>query len=338
MRTRDTMKRILIVNVNWLGDTLFATPFIRTIREHCPDSYIAVFTHSRCREILEGNPHIDEVIVYDEKGQHKHLLGRLSIVSQLKSKNFDTAFILRRSLSRTLLLCLSKIPERIGYATKKSGFLLTKKIPPPPKDLHRVEHFLGLARAVGIEPENKNYEFFVSEGDRKKARDVLKQGGIKDDSDFIVINAGGNWDLKRWPAEDFARLGDKIFSGFGTKVVLSGAEKDMKLCKYIRGLMKTKPVLLCGKTDLKTLGAVFQRAKLVISNDSGPMHIAVGVKTPVIALFGPTSPRITGPYGDVEFKILQNEVDCEVPCYKLSCKDNRCMKAIKVEDVLKLIP
>lgn len=331
------MKRILIVNVNWLGDTLFATPFIRAIKEHYPGSYIAVFTHSRCREILDGNPHIDEVIVYDEKGQHKHLLGRLSIVSQLKSKNFDTAFILRRSLSRTLLLCLSKIPERIGYATKKSGFLLTKKIPLPPKDLHRVEHFLGLARAVGIEPKSKNYEFFISEDDKKKARDVLKQGRIRDDSDFIVINAGGNWDLKRWPAEDFARLGDEIFNGLGTKVVLSGAEKDMKLCKYIRGLMKTKPVLLCGKTDLKTLGAVFQRAKLVISNDSGPMHIAVGVKTPVIALFGPTSPRVTGPYGDGKFKILQNEVDCEVPCYKLSCKDNRCMKAIKVEDVLKLI-
>ena len=111
----------------------------------------------------------------------------------------------------------------------------------------------------------------------------------------------------------------------------------MELCKKISSLMKTKPVLLCGKTSLKTLGAIFKKGKVVISGDSGPMHIAVSVKTPVVALFGPTSYRITGPYGDGVYKILQKEIDCEIPCYKLSCKDNRCMKAITVDQVLEEI-
>ena len=320
------MKRILIVNVNWLGDTIFVTPFIRAIREAFPDSYIAILMHSRCREILEGDPRINEIILYGGK--------IFSLVSQLRSKKFDTAFILRRSLTRTLLLCLSRIPERIGYDSKKSGFLLTKRVPEPSKNIHRVEHFLGLARAAGIEPKTRDYEFFISEKDRRDAQRVLMEAGITDGMEFVVINPGGNWDLKRWPPENFARLGDEISKKFNKKIVLSGAEKDSGLCKNISHLMKSKPVLLCGKIGLKTLGAVFEKAKWVISNDSGPMHIAAGVKTPVVALFGPTSFHITGPYGSGKSKVLQKEIDCEIPCYKLSCKDNRCMKAISVEDVL----
>lgn len=328
------MKRILIVNVNWLGDTLFTTPFIKALRDNYPGSHITVLTHPRCLEILEGNPRVNEIIVYDEKGKHRHLIGKFSIVSRLKAKEFDAAFVLRKSLTRTMILFLSNIPERIGYDSRKAGFLLTKKIPPP-RNLHKVEYFLGLARAIGIEPRSCNYEIFISDEDRYKADEILRREGVKG-SDFIVMNPGGNWNLKRWPAENFARLGDEIFSRFRKKVILTGAEKDIELCERISGLMEAaQPALLCGKTSLKTLGAVFKKAKWVISNDSGPMHIAVSVKAPVIALFGPTSPSITGPYGDGLYKVLQKELDCDIPCYNESCENNECMKAITVEDVLK---
>ena len=233
-----------------------------------------------------------------------------------------------------MLLFLSKISERIGYDNKRSGFLLTKRIPKPRKDLHRVEHFLGIARGLGIEPKSVNYDFFILEENNREAEKILKNIGIEMGEDFIVVNPGGNWDLKRWPTENFAGLADEIIDRFNMKVVLTGAEKDIDLCKKIAGLMKNAPLSVCGKTKLKTLGAIFKKAKKVISNDSGPMHIAVGVKTPVVALFGPTSPRITGPYGEGVYEILQKKVDCEIPCYRLSCKDNRCMKAITVEDVL----
>ncbi|MDP8229641.1 MAG: lipopolysaccharide heptosyltransferase II [Candidatus Gorgyraea atricola] len=319
------MKRILIVNVNWLGDTIFATPFIRAVKESSPGSYVAILTHSRCKEVLENNPHIDEIITYDR--------GKFSLILHLRSRRFDTAFILRRSLSRTILLFLSRIPNRIGYDSKKSGFLLTKKIALPSKDLHRVEHFLDIARGVGIRPKSVNYDFFISDKDRAEAKNILKDLGIKDNEDFIVLNPGGNWDLKRWPAKNFAMLGDKI----DIKVILAGAEKDIKLCQEIASMMKKKPILICGKTDLKTLGAVFERAKKVVSSDSGPMHIAVAVNSSVVALFGPTSSRITGPYGDGDYRILQKKIDCEIPCYRLSCKDNKCMSNISVNDVVEAI-
>jgi heptosyltransferase-2 len=328
------MRRLLIVNVNWLGDTLFATPFIRAIRENYPGSYIAMFTHPRCIEVLKGNPNIDNIIIYDRKGQHRGFAAKFSIISQLKLKKFDTAFILRRSLSRAMLIFLSKIPERIGYDNKRAGFLLTRKIPAPAKELHRVEYFLGIARGVGIEPRSINYEFFISENDRVKARLMLEEEGINSGEDFMVLNPGGNWDLKRWPLENFAQLGAEIFSKLNMKVVLTGSQKDVDLCNKISILMKNKAVLLCGKTDLKTLGAVFENAKKVISNDSGPMHIAVAVKASVVALFGPTSPHITGPYGEGLYRVLQKDIGCKIPCYNLSCRDNRCMKAITVEDVI----
>ena len=324
------MKRILIVNVNWLGDTLFVTPFIRAIREGNPGAYIAVLTHPRCQEVLTGNPHINDIVLYNEK----HLLDKFSLVSRLKSGKFDTAFILRRSLSRTMLLFLSKIQTRIGYDNKRAGFLLTVRVPAPEKTTHKVEYFLGLAKAVGIDVKNKNYEFFISEKDKERANAILRDEGIEAGGDFTAINPGGNWDLKRWPAENFAKLGDEIFTRLRSKIILTGAKKDIGLCKKISGSMKNKPALLCGKTDLKTLGSVFEKAKRVVSNDSGPMHIAVAVKTPVVALFGPTSPEVTGPYGDGRYKILRKSVDCEIPCYKLSCKDNRCMVSISVGDVL----
>ena len=331
------MRRILIVNVNWLGDTLFVMPFIRALRKSCPRAYISVLTHPRCREILKASPHIDEIIVYDEKGRNKHLLSKFAVISQLKSKKFDTAFILRKSLSRSMLLFLSKIPERIGYDNKRAGFLLTKKIPLPKEVLHKAEYFLGLARAVGIDPQKAAYEFRVSDAGREKAAEILKEGSLKEKESFIAINAGGNWDLKRWPAENFAELGDRIYDKLNFKVVLTGAVKDIELCKKISGLMRRKPILLCGKTDLNTLGAVFEKAKWVISNDSGPMHIAAGIGASLVALFGPTSPEITGPYGNGVCVVLHKDIGCTTPCYRLSCNDNKCMKAITVEEVLRAI-
>ena len=327
------MKRILIVNVNWLGDTLFATPFIRAVREKYPGAYIAILTHPRCYKMLEGNPNIDEIIIYDEKKQHRNLLGKFSIASYIRSKKFDAAFILKKSLSRTLLLLFSKIPRRIGYGSKRAGFLLTEKAGIPDKKLHKVEYFLNLAKAAGIETKNKNYEILISDNDTKEGEKILNDAGIKDKG-FIALNAGGNWDLKRWPAENFAELGDKIFEKLGSAIILTGAEKDIVLAENIAGLMKHRPLILCGKTTLKTLGAIFKKAICVISNDSGPMHLGVAVGTRVVAIFGPTSPELTGPYGDGRYIVLRKDTGCKIPCYDLKCKDNRCMKAVTAEDVL----
>ena len=328
-------KRILVVNVNWLGDVIFSTPFIRALREAYPDSYIACLLHPRCKDVLEGNPCLNEIIVYDEESAHKSVFGKLKLVRLLRSKHFDTAFILHRSFTKALLTFLAGIPERIGYATKNRARLLTKAIEEDDYEIHKVEYFLNLARAVGIKPKNLSYEFFIKNSDRNYIADILKREGVVEKDIIVTICPGGNWDPKRWPEESFAKLSDALIEKFGAKIAIAGAKKDVKLAMDIKSIMKNKPVIMCGNTSLKQLGALFERSRLVIANDTGPMHIAVAAGSKVIALFGPTSPKITGPYGGGNYRVISKDIGCEVPCYDVTCSDNKCMSAITVEDVFK---
>ena len=127
-------KKILIFNVNWLGDVLFSTAVIRNVRRNFPESFIACIVPSRCYAILKDNPHLDEIIIFDEKDRHKGIFQQLDFVRSLREKQFDAVFLLHRSFSRALICRLAGIPERIGHYTKKRGFLLTKKIMPPKRD------------------------------------------------------------------------------------------------------------------------------------------------------------------------------------------------------------
>lgn len=332
------VNKILIVNVNWIGDVLFSTPAIRAIRGYYPDAYIACMVVPRCKEILELNPHLNELIIYDEDEIHKSLFGKLKLISALKRRRFNIVFLLHRSLTRTLMAALSGISERVGIYTPKRGFLLTKKVKPQRSDIHKVEQFLNIIKVKGINPSSRNLELFIGRDDELYARKLLKSEGIKDEEPFIVLNPGGNWDLKRWPAENFAELGDKLVDLYKAKILITGADKDIGLGQNISNMMRHKPISICGKTTLRQLAAILKNAKLVISNDSGPMHIAVSQGTRTIALFGPTNPKITGPYGDGKHVLIHKTPqgsDCTVPCYKLDCKDNACMKAITVGDVIK---
>ena len=327
-------KRILIVEVNWIGDVLFSTPFIRAIREHYPDDYIACLLHPRCAEMLEGNPRLNEVIIYDEEGAHKGFFGKLRLIWQLRRKRFDIAFILHRSFTKALLTALAGISERIGYPTKNRSFVLTKIADEPADDAHKVEYFLNIARSVGILSKSNSYEFFIGSSDREFIKKFLRENGVPDTDRVIVLCPGGNWDPKRWPKEKFAGLGDELAERFNAKIVISGAAKDVRLAGDIKEMMKNKPVISCGKTKLKELGALLERAALVVANDTGPMHLAVAMKAKTIALFGPTSSEITGPYGNGSYRVISKNEECAVPCYDVTCAANRCMDAISVEDVL----
>ena len=332
---KSTDNRILIVNVNWIGDVIFSTPFIKAVRLANPDSYIACLLHPRCIDILKDNPRIDEIILYDEEGIHKSLLGKFKLISYLRKKRFDTAFILHRSFTKALITFLAGVRKRIGYPTKHRGSLLTKALEIPDEETHKVEYFLNLARVSGIDTRDITYEFFIKDSDRQKTAQFLKENGVFNNDLLIVLCPGGNWDQKRWQKENFAKLGDIFIEKLGAKVIISGAKKDIPLAEEIQKMMKLRPIISCGRTTLKELGALLERANLVVANDTGPMHIAVAMKTNVVALFGPTSPRLTGPYGLGSYHVIWKNEGCDVPCYDVTCTDNRCMSAITVEDVFK---
>ncbi len=332
-------KRILIFNVNWLGDVLFSTAAIRNIRRNFPHGFIACIIPGRCYPVLKGNPHLDEIIIFDEKDRHKSFLAQLNFVRLLKSKKFDTVFLLHRSFSRALICRLAGIPQRIGYHTKKRAFLLTKKILAPQKDtLHRIDYYLNLIEKAGLKVEDRYPEFFINDDDLKFVNDFLDKQAAAGGNFLVAINPGGNWIPKRWPREYWAILSDKLIKQFGAKIIITGSHQDISLALRIKELMKEKPIIACGVFNLKQLGALVRLADLFITADTGPLHVANASNAKnIIALFGPTSVQITGPFPQKNVVILSKSVGCKIPCYAVKCKDNRCMKAITPDEVLEQV-
>jgi len=329
-------KRILIFNVNWLGDVLFSTAAIRNIRRNYTSSYIACVIPSRCYPILKGNPYLDEVIIFDEQDRHKGVLAKLNFVSLLKSRKFDIVFLLHRSFSRALICRLAGIAERIGHITKKRAFLLTKKIVPPKKDsLHRIDYYLDVIEKAGLRVEDRYLDFIFTPEDKNHVDDFLTLNAVQKDDFLVAVNPGGNWMPKRWPKEYWAQLSDNLISQFKAKVVITGSISDLPLANQIKQMMKQEPLVACGVFNIKQLGALAKLSDLFITADTGPLHIAnaVGAKK-IIAIFGPTAKEITGPYPVTNTAILQKDVGCIIPCYKVHCQDNRCMKAVTPDDVL----
>lgn len=328
---------ILIIEVNWLGDVLFSTPAIKALRKKFPDSRISCLIVPRVKEVLENNPYIDELIINDEEGLHKGFLGRLKLVGTLKSKNFDLAVFFHRSFSRALTAYLAGIPRRLGHITWKRRFLLTEALPMPAKDsLHRVDHYLNIVKPLGCSTDDRQYEFFLSQEDDKFAEDFWNKEGFKKSDWIVCLNPGGNWGPKRWPKENFALLADRLISECQAKIIFSGSKDDILLIKEITRMMEQKQFSVsAGHTNIKQAGAIFKKANLVVSGDSGPLHIASGVGADVLALFGPTSPEITGPIGRGRVEVMRKPLKCLVPCYDSACNDNRCMREIMVEDVLR---
>lgn len=318
---------------------MFSTAAIRNIRRNFPHAFIACVIPSRCYPVLKDNPHLDEIIIFDEKDRHKGIFQRFEFIRALKIRGFDIVFLLHRSFSRSLICRLAGIPERIGHYTRKRAFLLTKKIIPPARDsLHRIDYYLDIVERGGFKVEDRYTEFYYSESDAASVREFLKKNSVEERDFLVAINPGGNWVLKRWPKEYWGELSDKLIEKFKAKVVITGGHNDLSLALQIGEKMKFKPLIACGAFTIKQLGALAKEADIFITGDTGPLHIAnsVGAKK-IIALFGPTSPEITGPYPLKNVVILQKNVGCKIPCYELKCKDARCMRAITPVDVIQAI-
>ena len=328
-------KRILIVSVNWMGDLLFMTPALRAIRRCYPDAVIACLAPPRGLDLLKGHPHLNEVIPLDESRGLRGLIRWLLMIRRLRAERFDTAFLFHRSLTRTAIVWCAGVRERIGYRTWRRGWLLTKAVAPPAADsVHKAVWFLKMLEGAGIPSDGFRYDVGLLSQDHQVAGDILREWDIKPEDRLVALHAGANWRLKRWPAKNFAQLGDGLAEHYGVKVVLIGDRGDLPLSEKIAGQMRTRPFVATGRTTFRQLGALLTTTRLLISNDSGPLHLGLAVGTPVVALFGPTDPKLTGPLDDSKAVTLFGSIGCPVPCYQLKCPVNLCMHQISVEQVL----
>ncbi|MFA6379290.1 MAG: lipopolysaccharide heptosyltransferase II [Candidatus Omnitrophota bacterium] len=332
------MKKILVVNVNWLGDVVFSTPVFRALKEKYPDATLTCLVVPRVVNVAQQIPFIDEILVYDEKGCDRFLWGKLKLVFRLRSKGFDAAFLLHGSWTRALLVFLAGIPMRVGYDIKKRGWLLTHRVSVDKGLVHRSDFYLKILEPLGIVTKDRKTFLEVDEEAMTCAQNLLSGLGIKEGDFCVVAHIGGNWNLKRWPLENFAKLFDILAEDFKAKVIVCGGKNDVVLAQKVSVLTRYKPYLLAGKTTFQELAALMKKASVVVSADSGPLHIASSVGTPVVGLFGPTHPLVTGPRGSGKSLLIHHDVGCNInPCYYLNCSDSICMKAISVDNVIQKI-
>lgn len=289
---------IAVFTKNWLGDVIFETPAIRVIKENFPNSHLIVITPHRCVDILEENPFVDEIIAFGEKKDEKNIFRIFKLIHELKKRNIDRVYLFHRSATRARFALWSDIKERIGYDTKGRSKFLTHAVPEPQRPIHDVQYFLNLLSQTGLQVQNDyHYEFYFTPDDQRKV-DLLLDNHKIDPNRLVAINPGANWIPKRWPPSYFRDLAHQLTGRFGIQIVLTGSEDDCSVANEILNQSTHKSIVsFCGKTTVRELGALFSKCRLVISNDTGPLHIAAGVGSNVLGIFGPTASRETAPLG-----------------------------------------
>ncbi len=337
VRSRE-YRRILIIRLDRIGDVVLSTPVIKAVRDAYPESYIAFMVRPYARDIVRGNPYLNEVIIYDKEADEKGFIGNLKFILKLRAKKFDMAMVLHPTTRTHMIAFLAGIPERIGY-DKKMGFLLTKRIPHTKQFglKHEIDYTLDISRYIGIDAKDSTLYMPVSENSEYKIKNIFNSKNFKDEDILIIINPGASCPSKRWNTENFIKTANALIDKYNAKIIVISGAKERVFGDKVAGGIAKNVLNLSGATTVGDLASVLRRARLIISNDSGPVHIACAVGTPVIDIFGRSdrglSPVRWGPTGKRDI-VLHKDVGCDV-CLAHNCKIGfKCLKAITVEEVL----
>ena len=353
LKTQNSkLKKILIRCPNWIGDVMLSIPSISAVREAFPSAHISTLIKSNLSPLLEGNPDINEIIPFNP--DLMSIPERLKFYRSFKEKNFNLAILMTNSFESALSVFLAGIKNRVGFNKDMRGIFLTEKIPMPSRKsprMHQAEYYLTLIEGISIDSklgvptrvgrQNLKLKTYMSipEDIQMGVNKFWLEKGLTKRHYIIGMNIGASYGYaKRWMPERFTELADMIYSeaeasNYSVEVVLFGGNDDLNIEREIKGRMKHKALSIVGKATLKSLAAWIKRCHLFITNDSGPMHIAAAVGTPIVAIFGSTDPSETSPLCS-NYTIVRKSVDCS-PCWKRKCPtDHRCMELIEVSDVM----
>ena len=338
---KDLPRNILVRAPNWIGDAVMCEPAVRGLRSLFPEAALTILAKPAIAELFIAHPGIHGVLVYDDKGAHAGISGKWSLAGTLRRHRFDLAVLFQNAFEAAFLAWLAGIPRRYGYATDGRVFFLTEPVAVPNgrMPVHQVEYYWNLLRPLGMAGGATRPTLLVSEDEDRMVDVRLTSAGI-DSSDLVIgINPGSTYgSAKRWLSDRFAEVGKRLVrrleqtEGAHVAVAILGAKGEESLGKDIAAQLGGRSVVLSGATTIRELMAVVKRCRLLITNDTGPMHIAAACGVPVVAVFGPTDWRTTAPYGQ-ERSIVREAVDC-APCLLRECPiDHRCMTRIPVDRV-----
>ncbi len=325
-------RKILIRATNWIGDAIMTTPAVRTIRQNFPGAEISILVHPWVADVFSASPYIDRVIPYQKRSVHSGLAGMWRLSRELRRQNFDLAVLLQNAFEAALIVKLAGIPLRLGYSRDCRGMLLSHAIAlkKERKTIHQVHYYQGLLADAGLELGSDELFLQVSQEDKDSAARFIKA----QDGPLIGLNPGAAYGpAKRWPAEKYADLARMVERKYQARVMVFGTNDDRQTAAVIARRCK-KIIDLTGRTSLAEAMALIERCRVFVTNDSGLMHVAAALKTPLAVIFGSTNPVTTGPFSKNNI-ILRRPLPCS-PCMKTHCRQNNfaCMENVEVDDVL----
>jgi len=333
---RSKIRTILVRAVNWLGDAVMTTPALRAIRESFPEARITVLANPLVAELLAHHEAVDSVHLYDRKGVHAGVKGRIRLARELRAQRFDLAILLQNAFDAALVTRLARIPRRMGYRTDGRGMLLTHGAPVTieTKTLHHVDYYLAMLSQFGIFTQDKRLFLTVTGDEGESAARLLSESGISADDFVIGINPGATYgSAKRWYPERFAHVVATLASRWGAKVIITGGGGEKGIADEIAASLEGNCLNLAGRTTVRSLMAVIKRCNFFVTNDSGPMHIAAAFGVPLVAIFGSTDHTTTSPFTDWAV-IVRSDADC-APCLLRECPmDHRCMTGVSADMVI----
>jgi len=339
---KENPKSILIVKLSAIGDVVHTLPLLEVLRKCYPGARIDWVVEEEASQIIEGHEAIDRVIVSRRKTWQREILrpGRLGKVTRevrdfvkgLRWAEYDLVIDLHGLLKSGILTGLARGRRKMGFSfgIEGSSVFLTEKAHEVEMDQHALERYLQTADILGCRKNPWDGKIPIGPEDRKAIDRLIQEKGL-DEMPVVAINPVARWETKLWDDHKFAFLADRIEGEAGCKVVFTGSTTDRPVIDAIIREMKAEPINLAGKTTLKELAYLYSRCALLVSTDTGPMHIAAAMKCPVVALFGPTAPWRTGPYG-TEHTVIREPLDCS-PCFKKRCSHRKCMESITVKKV-----
>jgi lipopolysaccharide heptosyltransferase II len=348
-----TPNSILIIKPCCLGDVLLATPVIAALRQAYPKARIDFAVGNWSRAMVENNPHLDELVDCGRVGSGGRYSWReyFDLVRRIRVGKYEACFVLDRSPLISLLPYLGGVPQRVGLDSRGRGFSLTVGVPVAGLK-HEAELYLDTVRVVGIEVNEPREEtlalaFYPTDEDRRHVAEMLALSPVEGlkavpQAPLVVIHpAGGSnpgmiLSAKRWPPQRFATLADRLIEERGAQVLLVGGPDDGPISAVIKEAMRQEPWDLTGQLTFGQLGALLEQCDLFVGHDTGAMHLAVAVSAPVVAIFGPSDPRMYGPYSERSMA-LWHDVGCN-PCllhgrWDATCRRFRCIEAVTVEEV-----
>ena len=306
------------------------TPALAIVRTNFPSAEIVVVANPLVAELFSPHPDCDKVIIFDKKGQHLGLRGLLRLGQTLRQEHFDLAILFQNAIEAAIISRLAGIPRRLGYATDGRGFLLSDRIPigDAERQLHHTDYYLNLLSAAAISSTKTSLKLFITEDERLQARKKLAHDGR-----WTAINPGAFYgSAKRWIPERFAAVAQLLNEKYQQNIVLIGGPGERDIGRDIEKMMDRQPLNLIGKTTVREVMAILARCTLLITNDSGPMHVAAALGTPLVAIFGPTDHTTTSPTAG-NSRLIRKEISCS-PCLLRQCpKEHQCMQAVTTEEV-----